>query len=540
MAEQKKIHTLEELQKLINGWDKSTLLSEYLNPEDVDVSEVPYENRLQQMMGNPEAVQELLKTGNKAFVKKYAQSMLKDKGLFDLYEMNLDNITEELKNVSGDDKFSKEDILGQKEPYRNINGSTLEAIAKVNGWDFPSMLKMIEEAQTKQARKDIYDDNLVARTVFPRISKNLMENGDYDWQDVVLDLGENALQAVPLAGSGTRVAMIGARSGLGAKPILYGLGGSLVENATVPTVMAAADEIRKDDGNLADFGVNAATGAAVNAAAGRMIKTGISGLLNNPVVASKIEKAMDTGDEALKNKLTQAYAVLKNPRKHTAQEVKDATNTINLLTREKEFTNSDLGVNIADYAANNRKARKVGKEMREIYEGELIAKKDEPWVKRVKKTEKRYKDPQSPYFTNRETLFPHMFVDQRKVGSQAGLVKTTGQHNLDKPEFKIFAWNDLEPSNRVANQLENMWSGHRSKTFHYGVDFDEIVDGILKDPEMTRAIVRAYGGVNPREAVSSYVINKLGRSDWLKRGESAAARTFGEWVGEDDKKKKEK
>ena len=537
MSEQKKIHTLEELQKLINGWDKSILLSEYLNPEDVDVSEVPYETRLQQMMGNPKAVQELLKTGNKAFVKKYAQSILNDKGLFDMYEMNLDNITEELKNVSGDDKFSKEDILGQKEPYRNINGSTLEAIAKVNGWDFPSMLKMIEEAQTKQARNGIYDDNLVARTVFPRISKNLMETGDYDWQDVVLDLGENTLQAVPLAGSGTKVAMIGARSGLGIKPILYGLGGSLVENATVPTVMAAADEIRKDDRSLADFGVNAATGTAVNSVAGRMVKAGIGGLLNNPAIASKIEKAMDTGDEALKNKLTQAYAVLKNPRKYSEQEIKNATNTINLLTRKKEFTNPELKVNIADYAANNSKARKVGKKMRDDYEGELIAKSNEPWVKRVRKNEERYKDPQSAYFTNRETLFPHMFVNQRKVGSQAGLVKKTGQHNLDKPEFNIFAWNDLEPNHRVANQLKNMFAGHRSKTFHYGTDFDEIVDGILRDPEMTKAIVRAYGGVNPREAVASYLTNKLGRSEWLREGESAAARSFGEWVDDKDKKK---
>lgn len=440
-----------------------------------------------------------------------------------------------MKDIEKATGATEKEILDPEKGWMTGNFKDLKFLMESEGLDYADALKLLRDTQTKKSRKDIYDDNLIARTVFPRISESLRDTGDFSGQDLALDVGENILQAMPLAGLGTKVATQGLRSGL---RILPNIEGYLIENAAVPTVMAAADELRKDDPSLLDFGERAATGAAVNAAAGKMLGAGIRSLVPAKYV-QKLETWMNSsGDEALKNKLDEINKIIENPRKHTADQVKKAKNELNLLVRQAEFTNKGLldrsfrnptgTVTIADYAANNRNAKDVGKLARDVYEGELTANSNQPWAKEVRKTEKRY-DPNSVYFTNRETVFPHMFVNQNKVGSQAGLLKTTGRHNLDMPEFNNYNWNDLEHSNLVKNQLDKMFADHHSKTFHYDIDFDKVVDDILKDPKMVSAIIRAYGGVNPREVVSSYVANKLGRSEWLRRQQAMLGRVFGEY-----------
>lgn len=545
MAEQKKIHTLQELQKLVNGWDKSILLDAYLNPEGIDASEVPYENHLRKMMADPKAVQELLKTGNKAFVKKYAKSLLKDKGIFDLYEMNIDNIYDSLKDVSGDDEFKKEDILNQAKPYLDIDGKTLKAIAKVNGWDHPAMLKLIEEEQTKQARKNIYDEtNPLTKVMFPRITKSVRDTGDFETGDVVLDIGENALQLIPLGGAGRAVAGVGLRSGLTtgekAARVARGVGGHLVENASVPVVVAGADQfIRNKDGfDWGEFGQQAATGAAVNSAAGKMVKAGLSAIVPDPAFGEWLNRAFDSGDDALKKRLTEINAVISQGRSANPDAYKKAMNELFILKNKKLFTGSN-GANIGDYAAANSKAKKVGKNARRLYEHEVEynAKRNSPWALKVKETEKGL-DPKGTYFTNREVVFPHQFVNTQKVGSRSGLLREVGgSTGKDLPEFNVYNQKNLTPGNTLSDDLAQIASEHNSLTFKYPTDFDKIVNDLLANEQTRKAIMRVYGGMKPREAVEAFVLNKLGRSEWLKRGESAAYRTFGEFM---DKKQKSK
>lgn len=529
---QKDFYSLKDLQAMIPGWKDTFVVKEYLDSGDNDPEDLEASAYITEMMADPNAIEELAHIG-KPFLKKYISTLKSGRTVFEPRELNIKNVNDVLGSVY--EGLKLEDIKNQDPKYLSVNGKIMKDLIEDEGWDRNDVLKLIEEEQKKQARKDIYADNLVARTAFPRTAESLKNTGDFSGQDLALDAGENVLQAMPLAGVGTKVATQGLRSGLRLVPAV---GGYLIENATVPTVMAAADEIRKDDPSLLDFGERAATGTAVNAAAGKMLGAGLRALVPAKYV-QKLETWMNSsGDEALKNKLDEINKIIENPRKYTADQVKKAQNELNLLVRQAEFTNKGLldpsfrnpsgTVTIADYAANNKNAKDVGKLARDVYEGELTANINQPWVKKVKNTEAGYK-PNSVYFTNRETVFPHMFVNQNKVGSQAGLLKTTGRHNLDMPEFNNYNWNDLEHSNLVKNQLEDMFSGHHSKTFHYNIDFDKVVDDILKDPQMVSAIVRAYGGVNPREAVSSYVTNKLGRSEWLRGQQATLGRVFGEY-----------
>lgn len=540
MAEQR---TLKDLQGLINGWDKNEVLASYLNPGDVDISEEPYEDALRGLMSDPNAIQELLKTGNKAFVKKYAKSLLKGKNIFDLYEMNLDNITESIKEVSGDDEFKKEDILNQDKPYLNVDGSTLKAIATVNGWDFPSMLKLIEEEQTKQGRKKVYDESLIARTVFPRISESMRDKGDFDRADVALDIVENVAQAVPLGGFGAKAAGVGLRSGLTAAEkagrVGRQAGGWMLENASVPTVMAGADQlIRNKDGfDWGEFGQRAVTGSLVNASAGKMVKAGLSAIVPDPKFGKWIDDVFDSGDEALKSRLTEIEHVLSQGRSANPEAYKNAMNELFILKNKSLFSNGQG--NLADYVAGN--TRKVGKNTRRIYEKEVERNLDKPWAQKVRTTEIGL-DPKSPYFLNREITFPHQYVNTNKLGTKSGVLKEVGgATGKDLPEFNIYNQKNLGIDDNISSQLAKIASEHNSLTFKYPTEFDNIVNALLNNEQTRKAIMRVYGGTNPREAVETFVLNKLGRADWLKRGESAAYRTFGEYSGLKPKKdKKEK
>lgn len=535
----KDFYSLKDLQDLIPGWKDTYVVKEYLDAGDNDPEDLEASGYIQEMMSDPNAITELAKIG-KPFLKKYLSTLKSGRSIFEPRELNLKNLNDVLGSVYEDLKV--EDIKNQDPKYISVNGKILKDLVEEEGWDMKDVLKLVEETQNKQARQKIYDDNLLVRTVFPRTAEAIKETGDFNGTDLGLDIGENVLQAMPMAGVGTKVATQGLKSGLKVIPSLRGF---LIENATAPTVMAAADELRKDDPSLANFGERALTGTAVNAAAGRMLGAGIRALIPE-AFAIRLEKWMNTsGDEALKRKLAQINSVLEDRMHHTPEEVKKATNELNLLIRQEQFTRNGVlprsmtnptgSVSIADYAANNSNAKKVGKLARKEYEKELEENAGKAWAKKVRKNEKRY-EPNSAYFTNRETVFPHMFVDDQ-VGAQAGLLKTTGQHKLDQPEFRIFEFNDLEPDNTIKNQIDKMFADHHSKKFHYGITFDEIVDGVLKDPELTSAIIRAYGGVNPREAVSAYITNKLGRSEWLRRQQGALTRLFGNLLPEKKKNK---
>lgn len=540
MAEQRSI---KDLQNLISGWDKNEILASYLNPDDVDVSEEPYEEALRKMMSDPEAIKALLASGNKAFLKKYAKSLLKDKGIFDLYDMNMDNITESIKDVSGSDDFKKEDILNQAEPYLKMDGVTLKAIAKANGWDFQDMLKLIQEEQTKQGRKNVYDESLIARTVFPRISESMRDKGDFDTSDVVLDIVENAAQAVPLGGLGTKVAGVGLRSGLtlGEKAGRVGrqAGGWMLENAAVPTGMAAADQfIRNKDGfDWGEFGQRAATGSLINATAGKMVKAGLSAVVPDPKFGKWLDDVFNSGDDALKSRLTEIENVLSQGRAANPQAYKNAMNELFILKNKSLFSNGQG--NLSDFITGNTK--KVGKNTRRIYEKEVERNLDKPWAQKVRTNEVGL-DPNSPYFLNREITFPHQYVNIDKLGTKSGVIKKVGgSTGKDLPEFNVYNQNNLGLEDNISNQLANIASGHNSITFKYPTNFDDIVNALLANEQTRKAIVRVYGGTNPREAVEAFVLNKLGRNEWLKRGESAAYRTFGEFSGlkKSDKKEKE-
>lgn len=540
MAEETKKYTKKDLSDLLKGLENYEELSAYFLDDESNLidADAPYEDTLEEILKDKNALNILVEK-YPSFLKKYNRNKREGKNLFDPSDINLKNIASVLSSIQDIDE---DDIRKNSDKYSNLDAYAMKKLIEKEGWRFGDVLNYIADEQTKQNRQDIYDDNTLTRLLFPRITEALKETGDYSGKDIGLDLAENALQFVPLAGPAAKVAGIGTRAGLPALKNAGRLGrsvlGNAVENLTVPATMALADYIAYDDETGWDALQKALIGAGVNAAAGKVLKSGLGSIFNDPSISKKIDNILSTGDEAYRAELNKIETILSQGRAANPEEYKKALNELMILRDKGAFTNKANKASIGDYAAKNSNSRKVGKANRAAYEKELeeAAAKGSEWAKGVKEIEKQLANDAnvSPYLvedvspldiytkTNREQVFPHNFIDTKNVGSSAGLLKRTGSGPADIPDFNIFIPDNLEASKIVDKELEKIAGEHASKKFQYSTPTDEIITKLLSDENFANAVKRAYGdAVRPRDFLSSYITNKLGKETWLKRQEGA-------------------
>lgn len=145
-------------------------------------------------------------------------------------------------------------------------------------------------ADIAQARNEAVNDGTIAgaitRAVFPRATERLANGGDIKAKDILLDIGENGLMAIPgagftgvagrlgakaLPGVARSVARVGASKGLGTRAVssLGNMARNIAGNAVVPLATEILDANIYEDGegmdDRVDFSVgDVATGAAVN------------------------------------------------------------------------------------------------------------------------------------------------------------------------------------------------------------------------------------------------------------------------------------
>jgi len=557
MAEEKK-YTVRDLVNLlggVGGVGKNELLSSillnegYQDLDEIDQivdADMPYESKLKAILQNTNIVKELSKS-NPAFLKRVAEADLKNKSIFDPVEMSLDNIAQALGTATA---LKKEDILKNNKAYRKADPVVMKNIAANYGWNYPEMLDAIRQAQTNQARQDLYEDtNILTKVMFPRASKAILEGRDPTTKEMTLDGIENALQLVPMGNVAKFLKLhpgtaIGA-SGLGRKVAngASSAGRYLVENASVPGIVEAADYAMTDEKDRDGIETleKILQGTAINAAAGKAIPAMLSGVLGSPTIAKALDKVSKTGYNDYAQKAEYIRRVLSNPRAYKAEEVKNALNMQTILDNPKLFK-GDNGASIFDYATNTRKARKSGLKNKADYEAELAdafgAEKD--WAKAVKDKEKTYKDDPNAFtqYTegNRSAVFPHNFVDPNKVATKDGVIRINDFKDIeDMPEWNIYPIHSKGKT--VSKELSDIADAHNSKKFQYSTDdYDELVNDLLKDNQFVEAMRYRYG--SPSGLVSmptSWLTNKLGRSSWLNRQREAAKRYFGE-----EKPKKEK
>jgi hypothetical protein len=150
--------------------------------------------------------------------------------------------------------------------------------------------KMTED-MAKGRRGAVNDGSVsgfIARTMFPRTTENIANNGDYNAKDVLLDFGENVAMSVPgpswLAAPARVISALARRGGrvlpsavTGAGRFLRNLGG----NAVVPTSMEFVDDLAYDEGEGMDQRANFSIGdAAIGTAVNQVVNRGLMKLLS--------------------------------------------------------------------------------------------------------------------------------------------------------------------------------------------------------------------------------------------------------------------
>lgn len=548
--------TVKDLIDLLGGASnvaKYEALKSYLLDEDEEINDAdaPYEEAYRRIITDPNVGKELVK-GFKPFLKRVANvgeaQKRGEKGvtLFSPLPLNMDNVVQALSEATA--VKNADDILSNKSAYADINGGKMKSLFNEYGWDMPTVMDYIRNEQTKAARQKIYDDtNLLTKMMFPRTTEALRTSGDYEGKDLGLDVAENLLQLIPIGGVAGKIGASGLRYRPVGKAVMGSVPKYLLENASVPTVMAAADYLAHDDKSVLDAIDQALTGTAINAAAGKMITGGISGLARNPKLAKALEDALKQNSDAFRNKVSAIDEVLLKGRSASPEEYKRALNMRTILENPDLFSRGKKG-NLTDYAGKTSKDAKIGQSNKARYEAELALKHEEPWAKSVNDRVTSYlNDPiAETQFArlNREATFPHNYIDPDKVGFMDGVIRVQREKpkgstwRTDDPEFNTFNRDYLDEGHTVRTALEDVADEHKSRKFQYPIEIDRAINDYLSDQEFVDALKYVYGKVNPRDVPISYFTNKLGRSDWLREQKSAAKRLFGELV-EDDKKKEE-
>lgn len=176
---------------------------------------------------------------------------------------------EDVKNFAAFDS-SVDDVFNPESRfyYQKWSGAQMDEYAKANGMKRGDMMKRMMELDIARQRKAIANDGLAGKfigIVTPRRQKDIENGEDPSWSSTLLDVAENAAQAVPVGRA------IGAAGKLGR---IFGklpkVAQGVAENAVVPSLFAYADAAR--EGNTAEGTSKAIEGTSVNMATPRMLR----------------------------------------------------------------------------------------------------------------------------------------------------------------------------------------------------------------------------------------------------------------------------
>lgn len=177
--------------------------------------------------------------------------------------------------------------------YEQIPSDQIKFVADKQGVDYGKLVKEMGEQATKKRRHDIAHDGTISgyitEFVAPRAVEAVERGETPSKKDVALDVGQNALYAMPwmrALGTGGSVGLNVAKG--------------VVANAATPTIMETADAIAYDDDNPRGnwSGSDVATASMVNATTPWLIRSGIMGAGKLATGKGKqvVDKWMHLGD----------------------------------------------------------------------------------------------------------------------------------------------------------------------------------------------------------------------------------------------------
>ena len=177
--------------------------------------------------------------------------------------------------------------------YEQIPSDQIKFVADKQGVDYGKLVKEMGEQATKKRRYDIAHDGTISgyitEFVAPRAVEAVERGESPSKKDVALDVGQNALYAMPwmrALGTGGNVGLNVAKG--------------VVANAATPTIMETADAIAYDDDNPRGnwSGTDVATASMVNATTPWVIRGGImgAGKLATGKGKQAVDKWMHLGD----------------------------------------------------------------------------------------------------------------------------------------------------------------------------------------------------------------------------------------------------
>lgn len=156
--------------------------------------------------------------------------------------------------------------------YKNIPADQIKFVADKQGKDFKSLTKEMQDEVIRRNRYDIAHEGVLGTVmpfVTPRIQEAVERGESPSAADVVIDVGETAVQAVPWG----RASMLAVNN-----PVVRRLVGGGISNLTAPLLTEAADAAAYDSTNArGDFSpVDVAAGFGVNALGANLLK-GVGG-----------------------------------------------------------------------------------------------------------------------------------------------------------------------------------------------------------------------------------------------------------------------
>lgn len=202
---------------------------------------------------------------------------------------------------TGEVDYDKEFGEDWHKNFGNIPTDQIKFVADKQGKSFNQLTKEMSKEATRRNRYDIAHEGVLGTVmpfVTPRIQESIERGESPSAKDVVIDFGENAVQAVPWG----RASMLAVNN-----PIVRRLIGGTISNTTAPLLTEVADAAAYDSTNTRgnfDIG-DVAAGAGVNALGANLLK-GVAGRGATVVGAEDAgKKLMNLGEgETLTQALT--------------------------------------------------------------------------------------------------------------------------------------------------------------------------------------------------------------------------------------------